>query len=438
MKKWLEISNNHWITAICMMGICLFPISAPALQSIAFILCFAALLLCQSSTLKTRLIDPLYLLVFALLSTFYLWECISLFWSAERASGVQYLQRNISLLFTLFFITFSLKAEEKFNGVLKWIFVIAVTINLTQWRDYFSLGMDAYLLEHQGKFSIGELYTSLKNIYWDVNPNYFNHYTYITCMANICAVYAIDLFFDQRNKWLKVVLVIIITLNILFVILLKSKINLILVGLVLLYFLYKIAVEFRIRKKYIAGLILLAIVFNSSNIKVGIQKIGEYKLFETANTLEEQKVVIDHMRYEQYKIAKHVYNENKLVGVGLGDVEPILMDSFSRREDLMYWHGLQKLNTHSQYLQYLLSGGIVGLAFFLIFISFVFYLGIIQRNYALVMAFFIFIVNCLFENMLSRAWGVYLLNLILFISLPQSIENFIKSKKNEKSFSNGG
>ncbi|MBP7477172.1 MAG: O-antigen ligase family protein, partial [Chitinophagales bacterium] len=142
--------------------------------------------------------------------------------------------------------------------------------------------------------------------------------------------------------------------------------------------------------------------------------------------------------YEQYKIATHIYNENELIGVGLGDVQLILMDSFSRREDLMYWHGLQKLNTHSQYLQYLLSGGIVGLAFFLIFISFVFYIGIIHRNYSLLIVFFIFIVNCLFENMLSRAWGVYLLNLILFISLPQSIEYFIKYKKNEKSFNNGG
>ncbi|MBP7478026.1 MAG: hypothetical protein KA797_05835, partial [Chitinophagales bacterium] len=352
MKKWLEISNNHWIIAICMMGICLFPISAPALQSIAFILCFAALLLCQSSTLKVRLLDPVYILVFSILCAFYLWECISMFWSAEKANGIQYLQRNISLLFTLFFITFSLKAEEKFNVILKWIFVLTVTINLAQWRDYFSLGIDAYLIEHRDKFSLRELYSSLKNIYWDVNPKYFNHYTYITCMANICAVYVIDLFFKEKNKWLKVALLIIFALNILFVLLLKSKINLFLVCIVLGYFLYQIIARHQIKNKYIAAFILIALALNMSNIEKGIEGIKSYKLFETANTLEEQKVVIDHMRYEQYKIATHIYNENKLIGVGLGDVQLILMDSFSRREDLMYWHGLQKLNTHSQYLQY--------------------------------------------------------------------------------------
>jgi len=75
----------------------------------------------------------------------------------------------------------------------------------------------------------------------------------------------------------------------------------------------------------------------------------------------------------------------------------------------------EKLNTHSNYLYFLLATGLVGLFTFLIFILYLFKISLKPIN-ALKLSFCIIIVlNCLTENILSRHWGLMFFTFMLIL-----------------------
>ncbi len=75
----------------------------------------------------------------------------------------------------------------------------------------------------------------------------------------------------------------------------------------------------------------------------------------------------------------------------------------------------EKLNTHNNYLYFILASGFVGLISFLIFILYLFKISLKPIN-ALKVSFCIIIaLNCLTENILSRHWGLMFFSFMLIL-----------------------
>jgi hypothetical protein len=104
------------------------------------------------------------------------------------------------------------------------------------------------------------------------------------------------------------------------------------------------------------------------------------------------------------------------IGIGIGDIRSSLSDveigskSFEKN---VY------LNAHSQYIHYLLGSGLIGLSLFLYFIGFSFYIGVTNKDYLFLGFILIFSINCLFENFLSRLWGVYFVSFFSAVFISQ-------------------
>ena len=112
--------------------------------------------------------------------------------------------------------------------------------------------------------------------------------------------------------------------------------------------------------------------------------------------------------------------EKPIFGHGLGDVQQSLMKNYEEKNFILARE--RNHNTHNQYLDILMSNGILGFIVFFTFLMFLFLKAIKERNWLLLGIVCTFALACLTENILSRNQGV------LFISFMISI-NMINIKK---------
>jgi O-antigen ligase len=132
-----------------------------------------------------------------------------------------------------------------------------------------------------------------------------------------------------------------------------------------------------------------------------------------------------------YYCAYNKIKESWLAGYGIGDVDNELQNCYDTTFTNTNTYTVLKYNSHSQYLQLLLSTGITG--FVLFFLSYGFLLKkALKSKQTIYFAFLIFmLINFLFENILSRHDG------ILFFGFFNSVF-FFQDKlflNNEKSLS---
>jgi len=114
-----------------------------------------------------------------------------------------------------------------------------------------------------------------------------------------------------------------------------------------------------------------------------------------------------------------------IFGDGLGDVQESLMKNYEEKNFILARE--RNHNTHNQYLDILMSNGILGFIIFFTFLVFLFLKAIKERNWLLLGIVCTFALACLTENILSRNQGV------LFISFMISI-NMINIKKTNEVF----
>jgi hypothetical protein len=422
----LEIKDNtkKSLSLIATIFYLLFVILEPAFQTISLIVLLFLLTLVNFEDLQFRLKISRLRFIFLGFTAFYFFSLFSFFWSSEKSSFLKEIQPNLSYPIIVFIAVFLTKFKQNVNIFFILLFSITVLVYNLNWINYFRPTIEAYFNESNLNFELLELYRRIKNIYWNINNSYFNHYTYASYLANVSSVLLIHAVQKMKSRLLILICCILVLMNSTFVLLLKSKINIVIIVLLLAYCCYLILRKYCL-KKYFLNLFLLIfsgiIFFKVSNSHY----LSKIKLFQAENTLDDSTAIIDHMRYEQYKLAYKIFNTNKIIGVGLGDIQPILSDSFSKREDLMYWHGLQRLNTHSQFIHFMAATGILGLFFFLFFLFYGLYFSVSTRNNELFIILLIFALNCLFENILARSWGTFILCVGLLLTLPRSINQII-------------
>lgn len=117
------------------------------------------------------------------------------------------------------------------------------------------------------------------------------------------------------------------------------------------------------------------------------------------------------LRLLSWNASLEVIRRNWLFGVGEGNKETVLVNEY---EELGYtFPAERRYNTHNQYMDFMLGGGVFVLLFFLFGLFRLSWQGIRRGNQMLLIFLAIFAFNLLFENLLSRHAGVVIFAIMI-------------------------
>lgn len=119
----------------------------------------------------------------------------------------------------------------------------------------------------------------------------------------------------------------------------------------------------------------------------------------------------DLSRIENWQACISLYKDNFLLGVGVGDVANDLQQYRLPNS----WAFIEKANTHNQYLNFSLIGGLFTIIPFLGFILFEFKNSFNKKNLLLSFYLVLFIVFMFVENVLDRHAGIVFFSFFLFL-----------------------
>lgn len=75
----------------------------------------------------------------------------------------------------------------------------------------------------------------------------------------------------------------------------------------------------------------------------------------------------------------------------------------------------KELNTHNNYLYFLMATGVIGLIYFLIFVGYLFRISLRAKDILKISLCIILILNFLTENILSRQWGLFFFAFVIIV-----------------------
>lgn len=166
---------------------------------------------------------------------------------------------------------------------------------------------------------------------------------------------------------------------------------------------------------------------------IGITRIDSYRkefVVELKNDLTQNSVnnEIIEPRIIRWKSAVTLIKKAPLIGYGSGSEISVLKDQYFK--DKLYNSYLNELNTHNQYLSFLINTGIIGLFFFLITLFIGFMIAYQKRDIIFLGFMIIISVVAFSENILSLNKGIFFY--AFFFSL------FLKTNKLSLKLHSGG
>ena len=152
------------------------------------------------------------------------------------------------------------------------------------------------------------------------------------------------------------------------------------------------------------GIILILIGLSLSIIAFSNKQLRQ-NLKESVHLMEGSELNQDSdIRLLLWKSGFEIFKENPWFGVGTGDISEELLKKYEKYGlDLANNH---HYNVHNQYLDIAIKFGIIGLAIFLSWMVYLFYISIKNKQFLLFYFTLILILNFFFENMLNLIAGV--------------------------------
>ena len=237
---------------------------------------------------------------------------------------------------------------------------------------------------------------------------------YLGLLCVISLILVIDRFFKMNKKAYLFLAILFGS----FVFLISARIAIVTTVIVLIYY-----VQLKMHKKHkvlaLLSLVLFTFYFflKSPNLSKRILDT-EYK----TNSSILERILTQEPRYLIWKYSYSVLNKNQLLfGHGFKGVKIQLLKKYEEIDDLnkRNWFIQEQFNSHNQYLDILLTQGIIGLAFFLIFLYYLYKESLFSvTNFLLFLTLAIFLI---IYNNFYRVIGVFIFAIMFCI--------IIRSKK---------
>ncbi len=255
------------------------------------------------------------------------------------------------------------------------------------------------LIENQ--FSHIPTYTELSVF---VSPNYFILY------LNFCLVFLMSKLEKVKSKKSTILIILLSLFFICFNLLLVSKMGIIIMAIILIYF------GFKYLKRYslllppaliIIGLIVGTILINT-NPKVK-SRFTNLKSALSSENIDKSTTESSKVRLLVWEQAINIIKEQPLIGVGTGDSKDSLLEKY---EEAGISHALSsRYNAHNQYLEWLITLGILGFLVLEGYLVYLFYFAIKNSNQLLIWFIVIFSLAFLTESVLETQAGLIFFSL---------------------------
>jgi len=186
---------------------------------------------------------------------------------------------------------------------------------------------------------------------------------------------------------------------------------------------------YKLKSKARIGVLLVIIALGIGGF-LGNNNLSQRVLYKADEYRESyvEKIKVHEPRYLIWKYSFAIFNEtpHKAFGVGFGETQQLLRRKYQEIQTVnkRNWFLSRDFNTHNQYLDFLVSYGVFGLALFLVFLSFLFFNA--KHSIYSLNLFFTLTIFMLFENTFHRTFGVFIIALIsccilekIFIKHPE-------------------
>lgn len=352
---------------------------------------------------------------FLINSSIYLLMMLSLLYSDNLDYGLNKLETMASL--AVFPLIFSIFPKHHLKGIRKnlqsyiLIYYLAVLI--------FNIISFIYHSIHYGE-TIFIHYPTVNRI---AQGGYNIHPIYLSIHICVALVFSFFLLKKYKSNLYRVLILIgnILLLSFLFILLKKGPI------LVLLFITLIFAIFQKNKKILILALLIIALnVLAILSIEPYRNKFKELIKIESIN---DGGLTSTNIRYTIYNIAFEKIIESPIIGYGMGDSKDVLLETYKSESSELYEN---EYNSHNQYISFTLGMGVIGLIFFLIFMSSRLIYAIRFNNQILILLILLYGLMMTFENILERENGVIYFSFFLsFFSLLSAKKVKYKPSINE-------
>jgi O-antigen ligase len=344
---------------------------------------------------------------------FFLAQLLSVFLSTNKQEGFNQVSTVVPFfLFATSFCFLDFKQETWFK-ILRFYAVVTVMASIIG----FSVGLYYTITKHDTGF----LYNDNICDVLGKQAVYFAVYVSIAIIIFIFQLVTNQCETEKSPGWIYIAIIWLFFI----IFLLASRAAMLSLLFILLIYVGSIILR---RKKYMEGSILLfALVIGSILlVKLFPKTLNRFQgttetayQFDNKNTENHFNAVFDTTKWNSsntraaiWTCAMEVWRAQPLLGTGIGDKNDELRKKY---EEKNFWYALTtNKNTHNQYLDILMSMGIVGLIIFLTcYFIYPFWIFYKRRQIFPVMLFLLLAVCLITENMFGRYQGIVLLALIL-------------------------
>ena len=238
------------------------------------------------------------------------------------------------------------------------------------------------------------------NYFFSSEFSYFLDSSYFALYVVFAQVLIVALFRNSSEKIRNSLLVFCYIFLFVPLFLLSSKAALISSVVVLIYAVVNIKTTFRNRVVYLLGfsaIILLFFLFNP-RLQVFLDTIAD-----TIFVIDPLAKYGHSLRILSWDASIEIIKNNWLIGVGEGNKESKLLEMYLAKG---YDEPAKEMyNSHNLFLDFLLGGGLIGLAVFLVGLSSLVVRSLRKQDFVLMAFVFVFSFAALFENLLTRFSG---------------------------------
>lgn len=357
---------------------------------------------------------------------FYLYHVISLFYSENKSTGLFELEKKlVFLIFPLVLATSSTLDRKKLFIILRFFVAacfLAIIICLSNSIYLYLQGDDSYFFYHQLGAPI-----HFHAVYFSV---------YIGFSIFILVYFLQDGWMRFSNVF-KITYIFLILLFLFFLLLLSSKT--VSTSVLIVTVVYLVHIMFK-RKKILIGILFfvfipisaLIIVSSSTAIHNRFDEVLKENYYEVLKLNDYQgfQFTGGTIRVAIWKSVVEILNQKNAwsFGVGVGDAQDLLTKHYVQKniypgDEVLGYKGFIDYNTHNQYMQFLITLGVVGLIIFLFILLWPIINGYKTHNILQILFIFVFCTFCFTESALCTHKG------IIFFTFFNSLFVFSSFKK---------
>jgi glycosyltransferase involved in cell wall biosynthesis len=410
------LRSTFLLSTILLAVFVLFPVFVKTISIITWT--FVSLLFILFSG-KKNTNKPLFLLfTFSILYVFYF---ISLLYSENKDLGFEYLLRRIPLIvFPVVFYFLPIKITGKSITKILDYYVISVFILLVYIFIRIMADGNSSLL-----FNINKNTVVIRQIVIDYSGL---HTSYLALFIAFALGLLINKLFTKSKAlslWKVVIMVSLILFFFAWLLLISAKMSLI-ATIILIIVLFYLRLKNKKRFYFLSLVFLLFSVFLISitpNTKKRFAELYDAIVNNDSGNND------DGLRMKIYASSFNAVSDNLMFGVGIGDADEKL---FSEYRNNGFKKGVKKrFNTHNQYLEIMLSSGLIAVLLFVFSLVIGFLIAVKNKNYEYFIFLFLTTLALLTENILSRQVGVMFFaffNAIFAFNIKQPEQIYVNAR----------